>query len=267
MFRVSDLPMPDLTAANLVCDLDGVVYRGNTVIPGSGAALNTLESAGFRIIFATNNSSRTEEQVAEKIRDVSGFDASRDQVVTSAQAAASLLGSDPERVVVVGGEGLSRALEERGHQIVVDGDAATAVAVGFDPNLTYERLKQATRALHRGARFIASNLDSTFPGPNNDLWPGAGSMVAALETSSGRRAEPAGKPFEPMRALIAEKLSDGPVFVVGDRPDTDLELGRSSGWLTVLTLSGVTHPDHVGEIEADFIVDRLADLPGILNVA
>ena len=128
------------------------------------------------------------------------------------------------------------------------------VAVGFDLDLSYERLREATKALHAGARFIASNLDTTFPAADNDLWPGAGSMVAALEAASGRKAEPAGKPYEPMKRLV-----------VGDRPDTDLALGAHAGWTTVLTLSGVTPAAAADHADADIIVETLAALPAALS--
>jgi HAD superfamily hydrolase (TIGR01450 family) len=250
---------------NLVCDLDGVVYRGDTAIVGAGEALQSLDESGYRIIFATNNSSKTDDAVAAKISRLSGYQATTGQVVTSARAAASMLAGRPERVYVVGGEGLTTAFREAGHEIASTGSQASVVAVGFDLDLSYERLREATKALHAGARFIASNLDTTFPAAENDLWPGAGSMVAALEAASGRKAEPAGKPYEPMKRLIAERFADGPVFVVGDRPDTDLALGAHAGWTTVLTLSGVTPAAAADHADADIIVETLAALPAALS--
>ena len=89
-------------------------------------------------------------------------------------------------------------------------------------------------------------------------------MVAALEASSGRKAEAAGKPFAPMQQLIASRLTVGPTWVVGDRPETDLELGRSAGWKTVLTLSGVTPAAAAGGVAADTILQSIADLPAVL---
>jgi HAD superfamily hydrolase (TIGR01450 family) len=260
-------PGAGVSRGNLVCDLDGVVYRGNTVVPGAGEALRSLDESGYRILFATNNSSKTDEAVVEKIVRLSGYRARADQAITSARAAASMVEGSGERVYVVGGEGLVSAFREAGHEIVSTGAAASVVAVGFDLDLSYDRLKEATLALRAGARFIASNLDTTFPAAHDDLWPGAGSMVAALEAASGRRAEPAGKPFEPMRRLIEERLDGGPIFVVGDRPDTDLALGANAGWTTVLTLSGVTPPSAADDVGADIVVETLAALPAALNVS
>lgn len=251
---------------NLVCDLDGVVYRGDTAIPGAGEALQLLDESGYRIVFATNNSSKTDDTVAGKITRLSGYQARTEQVVTSARAAASMVEGVGERVYVVGGEGLTAAFREAGHEIVSTGLAASVVVVGFDLDLSYDRLREATKALHAGARFIASNLDTTFPAAGDDLWPGAGTMVAALEAASGRKAEPAGKPYEPMRNLIAQRLTDGAVFAVGDRPDTDLALGTAAGWATVLTLSGVTAAADATNVAADIVVETLAALPAALSV-
>ena len=256
-----------IPTGNLVCDLDGVVYRGDTVIAGAGEALSMLDEAGYTIVFATNNSSKVDSEVARKITATSGYRASVAQIVTSARTAATLLGSEPNRVYVVGGEGLRVAVKEAGHELVSRGADATAVVVGFDFNLSYDRIKEATLALLKGARFIASNLDTTFPASNGDLWPGAGSIVAALEAASGRQAEPAGKPFAPMRSLIEAKLRKGPTYAVGDRPETDLELGKSAGWSTVLVLSGVTDPKAAADLEADIVIPSLADLPAALNVS
>ncbi len=250
---------------NIVCDLDGVVYRGEAEVNGAGRALSLLADAGYRIIFATNNSSRTDAEVAAKIEGASGYPASIDQIVTSARAAAVLLGSDPLDVYVVGGEGLRVAVAEAGHEVVSTGRAAQAVVMGFDPLLTYDRIKEATIAVRNGARFIASNLDTTLPVAGDGIWPGAGSLVAAVEAASARTAEPAGKPFAPMRGLIETRLGPGPVWAVGDRPETDLELGRRAGWTTVLVLSGVTGVDAAEQAGADLMLSSIADLPAALS--
>ncbi len=252
-------------AGNIVCDLDGVVYRGEAEVNGAGRALSLLAGAGYRIVFATNNSSRTDAEVAAKIEAVSGFPAGIDQIVTSARAAAVLLGSDPLNVYVVGGEGLRVAVADAGHEIVSTGGAAQAVVMGFDRRLTYDRIKEATIAVRSGARFIASNLDKTLPVAGDGIWPGAGSLVAAVEAASGRIAEPAGKPYAPMRGLIETRLGPGPVWAVGDRPETDLELGRRAGWTTVLVLSGVTGVDAAEQAGADVTLSSIADLPAALS--
>jgi glycerol-1-phosphatase len=220
----------------LVCDLDGVVYLGDEAIPGSADALARLSAAGWSVVFCTNNSTRSPEESAAKIQRVVGYPARADQVVTSAQAVATLL--DPGTVVyIVGGPGLARAVEERGCTLTSNWRDAEAVVVGLDPQLTYERLAGAVLAVGRGARFLASNHDATYPTPEGPR-PGAGSLVAAVAHATGIEARVAGKPHTPMRRLLAAKAT-GEVWIVGDRDDTDLAMGRAEGWSTALVATGI----------------------------
>ena len=222
---------------NLICDLDGVVYRGMNPIAGSMEALEMATSAGCIVLFCTNNSSRTRAQVAGKIREIVGFGADPDQIVGSAEAAARLLAETKPPTFVLGGEGVIEELNRVAIEVVTKG--AEALVVGLDVELTYDRLRLAAELAAQGARFIASNNDPTYPAEVG-LWPGAGSILAAVEVASGRKAEVAGKPYPPMRELLRQKLSPGPVWVVGDRADTDLALAAAEpDWQSVLVLTGV----------------------------
>jgi HAD superfamily hydrolase (TIGR01450 family) len=252
-------------AGNIVCDLDGVVYVGATSIPGAGEALGALEARGYRLIFATNAPIRTAAEVARHIAVVSGYPAREDQVITSGMAAAALLGSEGGPVLVIGESGLGATLAGAGLALTADPDAARAVVVGLDRELTFDHLAAATRAVLRGARLVACNRDATYP-TESGLLPGGGAIAAAIEVAGGREAEVAGKPFAPMTAAIRRALGSGPTWVVGDRPETDLALGRDQGWTTVLVLSGViSDPAAVAEgLRPDLVLRSLADLPALL---
>lgn len=256
----------DSTRGNVVCDLDGVVYLAGHPVPGAGEALSALDRAGFALVFVTNNSTSPPRAVAAKIRDLTGFPAEPSQVISSAQAAAALLHSTQAGALVVGGEGIRLALADHGVTVTEDPDEAGAVVVGLDKDITYERLRDAALAIRRGARFIATNTDATYPTPEG-LWPGSGSIVAAIEVACGVAPEVAGKPHRPIRDLIRARLGPGPVWVVGDRPETDLAMAEAEGWSGVLVLSGVvTERD---SLDAAFspavIVDSLVELPDVLN--
>ncbi|MGH8926742.1 MAG: HAD-IIA family hydrolase [Acidimicrobiia bacterium] len=228
------------TRGNLICDLDGVVYRGREPVEGSPAALAAIAAAGWTIIFSTNNSARTPEDVAERIEFITGYPARPEQVITSAGAAAQLLAESKSRTFVLGGPGVVAALEAEGIPVVTAAAEAEAVVVGLTFDLTYDLLRDAATAVMAGARLIATNQDPTYPAENG-LWPGAGSIVAAVETATGVSAEVAGKPFPPMRNLIRSRLGGGEVWIVGDRPDTDLAMAKDEpAWHTALVLSGVT---------------------------
>lgn len=262
---MSDPALPRAAAGNVVCDLDGVVYLGQTGIPGAGEALAALEGRGYRLIFATNAPIRTAAQVAEHIGAVSGYPARAEQVITAAMAAAALLGPADGPVLVVGEGGLGPTLEEAGLELTADPDRARTVVVGLDRKLTYDHLRAATRAVLGGARLVACNRDPTYP-TESGLWPGGGAIVAAIETAAGRTAEVAGKPYPAMTAAIRRALGPGPTWVVGDRPETDLALGKDEGWATVLVLSGVvSDPGSVPEsLRPDLMLPSLAALPGRL---
>jgi HAD superfamily hydrolase (TIGR01450 family) len=265
--EAAGLPEAAVSAAvgNIVCDLDGVVYLSQTGIPGAGEALSALERRGYHIVFATNAPIRTARQVAAHIEQVSGYPARRRQVVTSAMALIGMLGPEDSPLLVVGEEGLAATLREAGFDLSQDPTSVRTVVVGLDRHLTYERLRRATTAVLGGARLLAGNRDATYPSEQG-LLPGGGAIVAAIEAASERRAEVAGKPFPPMRAEIRKTLGPGPTWVVGDRPETDLQLGRDEGWSTVLVLTGViSDPAAVPpELQPDLVLPSLAALPARL---
>lgn len=250
---------------NVVCDLDGVVYLADTAVPGAGRALTETARRGFGLLFATNAPLRTAAEVAGHISRLTGYPAREEQVVTSAMTAAEVLTPGDAPVLVVGESGLGRTLEEGGFALTSDPTAAHAVVVGLDRHLTYDVLRVAADAIRRGARFIATNRDPTYP-TESGPWPGGGAVVAALEAATGRSAETVGKPHRPMREAVVRRLGPGPTWVVGDRPETDLALGKGEGWTTVLVLSGVTQdPEDVpAALRPDIVLSTIADLPGVL---
>jgi HAD superfamily hydrolase (TIGR01450 family) len=245
-------------APSAICDLDGVVYRGRDPIAGSAGALERLEAAGWRVIFCTNNSSRTPDDVARRIGDITGYRASPEQVISSAAAAARLLMDTRPLTFVLGGEGITDALTRVGVPATTDAARAEAVVVGLATELTYWWLTETADAVRRGARFIATNHDSVYPAETG-LWPGAGAIVAAVEVASGRDAEVAGKPFAPMRELLKEHVGAGPVWVIGDRPDTDLGMAAAEpGWHSALVLTGVVSAAEAVTPAPDLIAADLA---------
>lgn len=248
---------------NLICDLDGVVYRGSKAIAGAREALHRADRSGFNILFCTNNSSRTREQVARKIGEIAGYPARVSQIVGSAEAAARLLAGTGLSAYVLGGEGVVEELGRVGIEIVAE--EADAVVVGIDVDLTYKRLRTAATLASKATRFVATNDDPTYPSEDG-FWPGAGSILAAVEVASGRKAEVAGKPYEPMRDLLREKLIPGEVWVVGDRPDTDLALAAAEvDWKSILVLTGVVTDPDTADPRPDLVVKDLATAIAVLD--
>lgn len=248
--------------ATVVCDLDGVIYIEGSAVDGAPEALEQMRSEGHQLLFVTNNATRHVDALVDEIESTSGFRPGREDVLSSAMAAASMLQGRAGSAFVVGEAGLSATLADWGIASV-DAAAAEAVVVGLDRGVTYDKLRDASLAIRRGALFIATNLDSTYPTPTG-LWPGGGALVAALATASGATPEVAGKPEEPIRQLLRSRIEHDEVWVVGDRPDTDLALGNAEGWNTALVLTGVT-TDGAGVSPAPTVVlDSIAGLPGLL---
>lgn len=249
----------------VILDLDGVLYLGEEVVPGASDALRAITAAGLTVLFATNNSFRTRADGAAKIQRVTGFDARPEQFVSSSLAAVSLLGPEDGPVYMLGGPGVEEAITLAGLERTDDPARARSVIAGLDRELTYHKLAEAASAIRNGARFIATNLDPTFPSPKG-LLPGAGTVVSALRTASETEPEVAGKPFRPIRELLRERSGGDPTWMVGDRPDTDLAMAEKEGWTSVLVLTGVTHDAAGVEPPPDLVLESVRLLPSHLGL-
>jgi 4-nitrophenyl phosphatase len=251
------------------CDLDGVVWRGDTPIAGSADAIARLRGAGWHVVFTTNNSSlRIVEYVQRLARFGIGADA--DDVCTSAQAAATVVasGSVPgASVLACAGPGVVEALETRGLRVVTQ-PPVDAVVVGFHRGFDFDGLTRAADAVRGGARYVATNLDPTYP-IDGGVVPGAGALAAAVSTAAGHEPEVAGKPAKPMADLVRSRYGDIGV-VVGDRPTTDGAFAAALGWPFALVLSGVAGSvggEAVPDPPPPFVAADLARLVPLLLAA
>lgn len=253
--------LPDIHA--LVIDADGVLWRGRQPLPGVPAFFDFLHARQIPYIIATNNSARPESDVVEKLARY-GTRVEEHHILTSSQATALCLPRlvpNARRVLVVGGEWLGTVLTRAGYQ-VVDQDA-DVVVVGIDWNLTYEKLKRATREIRRGAKFIGTNADKTFPSEDG-ITPGAGSILAALEAASEVTPIVIGKPERLMFDIAVEKMGATPSTTasLGDRLDTDILGGQRAGLRSILVMTGVTTPEMLAQssIRPDWVFDDLVAL-------
>jgi HAD superfamily hydrolase (TIGR01450 family) len=235
------VPIADRYGAALL-DLDGVLYRGDRAVPGAAELLTALRSAGTRIVFLTNNSARTPAQVAEKLRGL-GIEAAPGEVVTSASPAARLLAADGRNptAYVIGRDGVRTALAEAGVTVLEGApERADFVVVGWDGDVGYEELRVASVLARRGARLVATNDDASYPAPGGELWPGAGAILAAVQTASGARATVVGKPHRPLFDEALERAGTAEAVMVGDRVETDVVGAARAGIDAVLVLSGAS---------------------------
>ncbi len=235
-----------------ILDLDGVVWTGTEPIDGSAAAIERLQAAGRTTLFVTNNSFSRISELEQKLAQFGV--AAEGMVVSSAAAAASLVPTG-STAFVLGGPGIVEALDARGVDMVdvetAERDGVETVVVGLDWDLSYGRLSAAVLAIRAGATFVATNTDANYPSERGFL-PGAGAVVAAVQTATGVVPQVAGKPNAAQARLVHETVAtmegateDSPgsansYFMVGDRPDTDGRFAEELGAPFGLVLSGVT---------------------------
>lgn len=214
-------------------DLDGVVYIGAELLPGAAEALGRLRAAGKAIRFLTNDPRPTRSELAERLASL-GVEARIDEIITCGWATAWYLRREGVRsVFVVGSAGLRAELEQAGIA-VVDRERPEAVVVGADEGLGYLDILRASRLIHQGARFVAVNVDGSFPVPGG-LAPATGAVVSAVQAATGRRPVVVGKPYLPMFELALSSLSGRErVVMVGDTPESDILGAHRAGIPAIL---------------------------------
>lgn len=222
-------------------DLDGVVYVGGRAVPGAPEHLATARAAGMRLAFITNNASRAPERVAEHLREL-GVEASAEDVVTSAQAAARLVAERfgaGAHVVCLGADGLREALAAGGVVPVGADDDAVAICTGYGPDVPWSAIMRAAVRIRDGLPWVASNTDATFPAEFG-VAPGHGVQVEMLRRFAGVDPVVAGKPERPLLDETVRRVGGRRPLMVGDRLDTDIEGARRAGFDSLLVLTGVT---------------------------
>ncbi len=225
-------------------DLDGVVYLAGSAIPGAAEALRKADAAGLGLAYVTNNASRTPAAIAALLNSF-GVSATPQDVVTSAQAAARLLAERlpaGAQVLVIGGSGLRMALREHGlRPVTTAAGLPQAVVQGYASDIGYSALAEGGLAVAAGALFVASNGDTTLPGPRGPQ-PGNGALTQVITTATGVRPVVAGKPEPPLHRESVLRTGAKHPLIVGDRLDTDIEAASRVDTDSMLVLTGVTSP-------------------------
>jgi 4-nitrophenyl phosphatase len=260
---------------NLIIDMDGVLWRGQTPMPGLPAFFASLRRLGFNFVLATNNAASTPAQYVEKL---ASFDVQVDpsQILTSAEATGSYLSKKyppGTAVFIIGEEGLHQAMTSRGFRpVTVDevlaGATAALVVVGFTRNVTYPDFAAGSLLIHKGANFVGTNPDVTIPSEWGPL-PGAGALQALITAATGVKATTIGKPgpaiFREAMARLGSTAAD--TAVVGDRLNTDIAGGKAAGLVTILLLSGISQRADLSAngVQPDYVFDDIRALAAYLE--
>lgn len=266
-----------MTVRGILCDLDGVVYRGQEACPGAVEGITAAREAGVRVLFMTNNASRPPQAVADHLTEL-GLPTGSEDVLTASQVAATVLAderpglsSGEGSVLAVGGPGVALALGEVGLDALLPAqtrEAAergspvqiAAVVQGYGSEVSALDLAEAAYAIADGADWVATNDDATLP-TQRGLAPGNGSLVAAVAHATGAQPLVVGKPHAPAYAVALERLGlpTEECLMLGDRLDTDICGARAVGLPSALVLTGVSsreeaetcdeasRPDHIAE--------------------
>ena len=252
-------------------DMDGTLYLGNDILPGALDLIELLHSQGKKVVYITNNSSRSDADYVKKLNDM-GIKSSVDEFFSSADAIAHRLSEmmPGARLYVLGTDSLKDFLAECGFRIVEGytqdpAEIPDFAVLGFDTSLTYEKLRIFCDYLTDGVRYIATHPDMVCPAEGHRSVPDAGSFMLLIEGATGRRPELiAGKPGPAMINIITEKLGveKSRTAVVGDRLNTDIMSGINAGTKTVCVLSGETDLAMLrrSDVTPDYVFDSVLEI-------
>lgn len=247
-------------------DLDGTIYLQGTPLPGALDLLARLREQAIPYLFVTNNSSVNGATYTNKLAAL-GLEADRSMILTSNDVARShLLASGIRRPYLLATPEVIQEYSEAG--LVHEEESPDAVLLTFDTSLTFEKLALATRHITSGLPYLATHPDVTCPIPGGFL-PDTGSFIELFRAATGRRPEVLGKPHAGMISEITDRfgLPAGQIAFVGDRLTTDIQMAVDAGFISVLTLTGVTQLGDLQDspIRPDVIVTDMMNLGSLLD--
>jgi 4-nitrophenyl phosphatase len=256
----------------MIIDMDGVLWRGRTFLPGVNEFFAFLRRRSIPFILATNNSTATPQGVVDRLAQID-VEIQPSEVLTSSLATAAYLQtrfSEGTRVHAIGETAVRAAISEAGFKLSEDSDDVQVVVVGFDREINWDKLTRAALAIQKGALFVGTNPDTSFPLEHGQA-PGNGAFVTALQVTTHVDPIIIGKPEPRLFKQAAQRLGLGTngILTVGDRLETDILGAQRAGMATVLMLTGVTSPEEAmtSEIKPDWIFDDLPALTQALKGA
>ncbi|WP_283673263.1 HAD-IIA family hydrolase [Butyricicoccus sp. Marseille-Q5471] len=247
-----------------ICDMDGVIYHGNRLLPGVKEFVEWLQSEGKSFLFLTNSSERSPLELQQKLARM-GLEVGEEHFYTSALATAKFVANQQPgcSAYVIGAPGLVGALYEAG--VVMNDVDPDYVICGETSNYNYQTILKAVSLVQKGARLIATNSDLTGPAEDGII-PACRALVAPIELATGKTAYYVGKPNPLMMRTGLRMLGvhSHEAVMVGDRMDTDIVAGMETGLDTVLVLSGCTTPADIENYayRPRYVLNGVGDIQG-----
>ncbi len=246
-----------------ICDMDGVIYHGNRILPGVNEFVAWLQKNSKKYLFLTNSSSRTPRELREKMLRL-GLDIDEKHFYTSALATAQFLSTQKKNgsVYVIGDAGIFNALYNVGFSM--NDSNPDYVVVSETDNYNYTNLQKAVELVSNGAKLIGTNPDLSDPSEKGII-PATGSLIAPIELTTGSKAYFIGKP-NPLMMRTALKILGSQreeTVIIGDRMETDIIAGMEAEITTALVLSGVTSESDMGRFAycPDYVLNGVGDIP------
>lgn len=256
--------------AGAIFDLDGTVYLEEHLIPGADEAITYVRDNGIEVSFVTNKAIERRSTYREKLRSF-GISTSNDRIMTSSGMSAAYLAKNhrTDPIFVVGEAPLCQELTERGLLLTDNPSEATVLLASMDRDFDYERLTGALHAMDDTTAFLATNPDRTCPTQDGEI-PDCGAVVGAIEGATGHELDHViGKPSQTAIDAATSALDVDPerCLFVGDRLETDIQMGNAAGMTTILVLSGVSSRENVANssIQPDYTIDSVAAIDSVLN--
>ncbi len=256
-------PFNDIKA--WLIDMDGVLYHGKRPLPAATEFITALQETGAPLLFLTNNATRTPAEYVQRLAEMD-IHVTEDAIFTSALATARYVEKNyppPRRVIVIGGNGIRRAMQEAGYELVDRAEGVTLVISAMDIDATYARMAEATLAIRAGATWVQTNPDPTFPSEWG-IVPGAGAIMAFLEAATEQKPLIIGKPEPGIFRQALDILGAAPeeTVMLGDRLETDILGGHRAGLKTICVLTGIASRAQAEAYDPrpDWIIDDLTAL-------
>jgi HAD superfamily hydrolase (TIGR01450 family) len=255
-----------------IVDLDGTVYRGDRLLSGAKAGVESLRGAGLERLFFSNNPVRDSNSYAQRLTDL-GIPTEPHEACSAGVATTEYLAEHhaDDTVLCIGDDGLRSQLSDRDIQLTNTPADAEVLLASWTDEFAYEDMQTALDTIGDDVPFLGTDPDRTFPGPEGRPVPGSGAIIGAVSAVVGREPDRVlGKPSGVALDIALDRLGTDPqsTLVVGDRLETDLAMGERAGMTTVLVETGIADASDVtdSDIDPDYIIDSLGDIDTVLDV-